>query len=100
MAQSPIPTYRTAADVLSRKTGSGIRMVGWTLARTLLIAPPVLLLTPREVHGRVWAGAAASSVLISVFAMMRIFNAKQTGLSGRRTPPRLMARRSMRRLRA
>ena len=92
MAQSPIPTYRTAADVLSRKTGSGLRMVGWTIARTLLIAPPVLLFTPRQVHNRVWLGAAASSILISIFAVLRIFDAKQTGLSGRRTPRPVMRR--------
>jgi len=92
MAQSPIPTYRTAADVLSRKTGSGIRMIGWTVARTLLIAPPILLFVPSNYHRRVWWGAVASSALISLFAMLRIFNAQAVGLSGRRVPRPIMRR--------
>ncbi len=95
MSRSNIPTYATAADVLSKKTGSGLKMVGWTVARTLLIAPPILLFTPREVHSKVWWGSIASSLLISTFAIMRIFNARETGLAGNRTP-----RRTMRRLRA
>lgn len=89
--QSAIPTYATAAKVLSEQTGSGVKMVGWTIARTLLIAPPVLLFTPRDVHSRVWMGAAASSILISVFALLRIFDAKHTAL-GRRTPRPVMRR--------
>lgn len=80
--RSPIPTYATSADVLSKKTGSGIKLLGWTLARTLLIAPPIMLVgVPSK---QAWFGAALSSALISVFAMLRIFNHANGGLSGRR----------------
>lgn len=89
--RSRIPTYATAADVLSRKTGSGAKMVGWTLARTLLIAPPMMLWgVPAK---QAWLGATTASVLISTFAILRIFNAREVGLAGRRTPSRMMARR-------
>lgn len=80
MAESAIPTYRTAADVLSKQTGSGLRLAGWTVARTILIAPPFLLLLDKSQHRRVWIAATASSVMISVFALLRIFDAKTVGL--------------------
>lgn len=86
MASSPIPTYRTAADVLSRKTGSGARMVGWTVARTLLIAPPMMIVgVPAK---QAWFGASLASSLISVFALLRIFDARTVGLGGRRSTRR------------
>jgi hypothetical protein len=50
----------------------------------LLIAPPILLITPKEVHRKVWIGAAMSTALISILAMLRIFNAGQSGLTGAR----------------
>lgn len=84
MAESSIPTYKTAANVLSKQTGSGIKMVGWTLARTLLIAPPILLVTDSSQHRRVWIGAGLSSLLISTFALLRIYNASATGIGGRK----------------
>lgn len=91
MARSNIPTYSTAADVLSKRTGSGAKMVGWTVARTLLIAPPLMLVgVPAR---QAWLGSALSSVLISTFAILRIFDAKQTGLAGR-TPRPVMRRRA------
>lgn len=93
MARSSIPTYATAADVLSRKTGSGIKLAGWTLARTLLIAPPMMLWGVDA--RRAWLGAATASVMISIFATLRIFDARTVGLGGRRT-----LRPVMRRLRA
>jgi len=88
MAESKIPTYQTAANVLSLKTGSGAKMVGWTVARTLLIAPPMMLFgVPAR---QAWLGASAASILISTFAILRIFDAKHTGLAGRNTPRRVM----------
>jgi hypothetical protein len=85
MASSPIPTYRTAADVLSRQTGSGARMLGWTVLRTLMIAPPMMIFgVPAR---QAWAGASLSSALISTFALLRIFDAKTVGLGGRRGRP-------------
>lgn len=84
MSKPTMPTYLSAASVLEKKTGSGWKLAGWTVLRMLLIAPPVLLVTPPEVHRRVWYGAALSSGLISVLAMMRILNAGQNGsLAGR-----------------
>jgi hypothetical protein len=82
MSRSSIPTYATAADVLSRKTGSGAKMVGWTILRTLMIAPPMMIVgVPAK---QAWLGASLSSALISTFAIMRIFDAKATGLAGTR----------------
>lgn len=94
MSRSSIPTYATAADVLSRKTGSGMKLAGWTAARTLLIAPPMMIWgVPAK---QAWLGAATASIMISVFAMLRIFDARTVGLGGRRRMPRPV----MRRLRA
>lgn len=71
-----LPTYRTAADVLEKKNGSGLRLVGWTLARTVLIAPPMQLV---GVDGkRAWGGGLIASSLISLFTLLRIYNAKYT----------------------
>jgi hypothetical protein len=83
LRQAPIPTYRTSADVLSRKNGSGWRLVGWTVARTLLIAPPMLVV---GVPGKqAWLGAGLASGLISTLALLRIFDAGKSGLGGRST---------------
>lgn len=72
-ANPSLPTYRTAADVLEKKNGSGIRLAGWTVARTFLIFPPFLLI------GVPWKkallGAAGASLLISFFTLIRISNA-------------------------
>lgn len=69
-----LPTYKTIAEVLEKKTGSGWKLLGWTLARTIMIAPPM------RVVGVPWkkafAGAALSSIFISLFAMLRIYNAE------------------------
>lgn len=85
MKRTPsMPTYLSAAETLERKTGSGLKLAGWSLLRMLLIAPPILLITPKEVHRKVWIGAAMSTALISVLAMLRIFNAGQGLAGGRR----------------
>ena len=62
-----LPTYRTIADVLEKKNGSGVRLVGWTLARTLLIAVPMLAVgVPRDkaLKGSLLASAAISALTI------------------------------------
>lgn len=80
MAEAALPTYRTAAHVLEGSNGSGVRLVAWTVARTLLIAPPFLLVgLPTK---QVFIGAAMASGLISLFTLVRIFDARQTGLAG------------------
>lgn len=57
-----------------------MRLVGWTFARMLLIAPPFMLvgLPARQA----FLGAFLSSGLISLFTLLRIFDARQTGLAG------------------
>ena len=82
-----LPTYRTAARVLEGDKGSGVRLIGWTVARTLLIAPPFMIVgVPAK---QAFFGAAIASGLISVFTLLRIFDARQTGLAGlRRSAPR------------
>lgn len=94
-----LPTYRTAARVLEQDKGSGIRLAGWTVARMILIAPPMLIVgcTTKQA----FAGAAIASVFISGLTLIRVFDARTTGLAGikganclRRAPrPRSRARR-------
>lgn len=80
MAQSALPTYRTAAAVLENDKGSGLRLAGWTVARTILIAPPFLLV------GVPWkqalGGAAIASGFISLFTLLRIYDGRNTRLAG------------------
>lgn len=78
--EARLPTYKTVANVLEKDKGSGWRLAGWTVARTLMIAPPMLVVgVPAK---QAWAGAAISSGLISVFTLLRIFDARATGLAG------------------
>jgi hypothetical protein len=80
--QANLPTYRTAAAVLERKTGSGLKLAGWTVARTILIAPPMQLVgVPAK---QAWLGAGLASGLISMLTLLRVFNGKKTGLNGGR----------------
>lgn len=68
-----LPTYQTVADVLEKKNGSGVRLVGWTMARTFMIMPGLLAVgvTPKKA----FFGSLISSGLISVFTLIRIYNA-------------------------
>lgn len=68
-----LPTYQTIAATLEGKTGSGLALLGWTIARAALIAPPFMLVgvEPKKAV----AGGLLASSLISVFAMARIYNA-------------------------
>jgi len=86
-----LPTYRTAAAVLERDKGSGLRLAGWTVARTIMIAPPMMIVgcTAKQA----FLGAALSSLLISTFTLLRIFDARQTGLAGVKGYRRPAARR-------
>lgn len=80
MAQPALPTYRTAARVLEGDKGSGVRLLGWTVARTILIGPPMMAVgVPAK---QAFAGAALASGLISIFTLLRIFDARSTGLAG------------------
>jgi hypothetical protein len=69
-----LPTYNTVADVLEKKNGSGIRLIGWTVARTVMIAPFMLAV------GVPWRKALLGSLIasgaISLFTLLRISNAE------------------------
>lgn len=70
MREAQLPTYRTAARVLEGQTGSGAKLAGWTAMRTLLIAPPLMLIGIDA--RRAWAGATLSSILISTLTLLRL----------------------------
>lgn len=80
-----LPTYKTAATVLEGDKGSGIRLAGWTVARTLLIAPAMQIVgVPAK---QAWLGATIASGVMSIFVLLRIFDARATGLAGLKKPP-------------
>lgn len=88
LGQASLPTYHTAADVLEKKNGSGLRLFGWTIARTIMIAPPFIVV------GVPWKkallGAGLASALISIFTLVRISNAgPMTQLQGKKFLRRL-----------
>ncbi len=80
MAEARLPTYKTAAEVLERDKGSGVRLLGWTVARTILIAPPMMLVGVDT--KRAFMGAAVASTMISLFTLLRLFDARTTGMAG------------------
>lgn len=99
MAQlARLPTYKTAAEVLERDKGAGVRLLGWTVARTILIGPPMMLVgVPAK---QAFLGAGLASSMISLFTLLRLFDARNTGLAGLKTKPRRVggsSRRPMRR---
>jgi hypothetical protein len=69
-----LPTYATVADILEKKNGAGIRLVGWTVARTVLIAPGMMLV------GVPWKkallGSLVASVGISLLTLARVGRAE------------------------
>lgn len=92
-----LPTYLNAAGVLERKNGSGIKLAAWTVARTLLIAPPFLVIgvEPRKA----WGGAILASTLISGLTILRVFHAGENpSLAGAKRGPKRRPRRHPRRL--
>lgn len=84
MSKAALPTYATVADTLEKKNGAGIRLAGWTIARTLLIAPPMMMVGVRPM--RAFGGAAIASGLISIFTLLRIYNAEFEHRSRRPLP--------------
>lgn len=70
-------------------------LAGWTFARTFMIAPPMMIVgVPVK---QAFLGAAFASGLISVFTLLRLFNARnQTPELGRTTAYRRRALRSSR----
>ncbi len=80
MVKPALPSYLAAAEVLEKDKGAGWRLAGYTVLRTLMIAPPMMLVGVDA--KRAWAGAVLSSGLMSVFVLLRIFDARNTGLMG------------------
>lgn len=69
-----LPTYSTIADVLEKKNGAGIRLLGWTAARTLLIAPFFRMVgVPWR---QAFAGAILASCAISTLTLVRLSKAE------------------------
>jgi hypothetical protein len=96
--QAALPTYRTAARVLEGEKGSGLKLAGWTIARTFMIAPPMMVFgVPTK---QAFAGATFASGLISLFTMLRIFDARNTGMAGLKSPEAIRYRQRRARLRA
>lgn len=84
--RAALPTYQTVADVLEKKNGSGWRLAGWTVARTLMIAPPMMVAgVPAK---QALLGSALASAMISLFTLARIEHAgKQAGVQPILPPP-------------
>jgi hypothetical protein len=94
--QAALPTYRTAARVLEGEKGSGIRLAGWTIARTIMIAPPFMALgVPTKTA---FIGAAMASALMSTFVLLKLFDARHTGLGGGGGHSNITRRRARRRV--
>lgn len=94
MSQAALPTYNTVANVLEKKNDSGLRLAGWTLLRMIMIAPPMMVVgVPTR---QAFLGAGLSSVLISGFTLLRIFDAGTTGLAGVRSRRPSASRRARR----
>lgn len=67
-----LPTYKAAAEFLEKKNGSGIRLLGWTFVRMLLIGPPMLLVgIPFR---KALLASLLSSGLISGITVLRVKN--------------------------
>lgn len=78
--EAVLPTYRSVAAVLEGQTGSGVRLAGWTVLRTIMIAPPMMVVgVPTK---QAFLGALVASALISGFTLLRIFDNTQSALNG------------------
>jgi hypothetical protein len=85
-----MPTYRSAARVLEGQKAAGWELAGWTVARTILIFPPMMAVgVPFK---QALLGAGLASMLISTLAALRIFDAKHMGLKGQHGTRALRAR--------
>jgi hypothetical protein len=82
IAGPKLPTYKTAARVLEGSKGSGLALVGWTMARTILIAPAMQIVGVE--WKKAWLGALLASGIMSLFVLIRLFDARKTNLAGLR----------------
>jgi hypothetical protein len=76
------PTYRNAAGILERRTGSGLALAGWTVARSGLIFVPLVAVGVEP--KRALAGSLLASSIISFIAYIRIANGYSTMANRRR----------------
>lgn len=72
MSTPQLPTYTEAAAVLEQRNGSGLRLLGWTGLRAVLIAVPLLAVGVDK--RRAARGSLLASGLISGLALFRIDN--------------------------
>jgi hypothetical protein len=98
MAQPALPTYQTAAHALEGQNGSGARLIGYTALRTVMIAPWFMIGGMPAKQAFFWSALASGTM--SIFVLLRIFDARATGLAGIKrpaAPTRPVVRRSPRR---
>ena len=93
MAQTALPTYLNAAGVLEKRNGSGVRLIGYTVMRAMIMGP-IVMITGVPARQAFFA-AGLTSVLMSTFVLLRIFDERHAGLAGikRRVPARRASRR-------
>lgn len=84
LAKPALPTYQTAAKVLEDDKGSGWKLAGYTVLRTVMIAPPMMLMGVD--WKRAWGGALFASGLMSTFVLLRLYDARKTNLEGLKKP--------------
>jgi hypothetical protein len=65
-----LPTYRDGAALVESENGSGWRMVGWTVARSALIAVPMLAIGVRT--DKAITGSLLASTAMTALALWRI----------------------------
>lgn len=94
MAEAALPTYRTAARTLEQKKGAGLQLAGWTILRTIMIAPPMMVVGVDTKTA--FLGAGLASILISTFTLVRLFDHRHTGFAGTRGHRNRFAPRSSR----
>ena len=70
-----LPTYTNAAALLERRNGAGLRLAGWTLARSVLIAAGVMVVGVKP--QRALAGGLVASVLVTAMAVCVLKGAQQ-----------------------
>ena len=98
-SQLALPTLYKVSAVWGAHEGSLLLWIlllaGWTVARTIMIGPPMMMVgIPAK---QAFLGAAIASSLISVFTLLRIFDAKHTGLAGLKGAPSNRRRPAVRR---
>ncbi len=69
------PTYSTSQRVVTGDLTAPVELLGWTVLRSLLIAPGLALAGVRG-NKLIWASAAGSS-MVSLFALWRSYSTQK-----------------------